>query len=145
MKIRLLPVLIIISLTASAFAQKPVKKPPAVAQQFIVKKQVIADDLELQVRDVQYAAIRVYIRYKIAAWLWQKGPDDTDRAEALAVKAVDELYANKDEIPTGFRYKLVTDMFALLDTNAKETSAKLKTKYGFGPRGRPVQRLLAAC
>jgi hypothetical protein len=132
MKFRLLPVLIILSLTAGVFAQKPPKKTPTIAQQFIVKKQVVADDLELQVKDVQHAAIRVYIRYKIAAWLWQKGPDDTMRAEALAVKAVDELYAKKDEMPTGLRYKLVTDLFALLDTNAMETSAKLKTKHEFG-------------
>lgn len=132
MIIRLLLIVTLLTITAIAFAQKPVKKAPTIAQQFIVKKQIIADDLDLQVKDVQYAAIRVYIRYKIAAWLWQKGPDDTDRAEALAVKAVDELYAKKDEMPTGIRYKLITDLFSLLDTNAKETSTKLKTKHEFG-------------
>jgi hypothetical protein len=131
MKTRLLLVLLLTA-ASIAFAQKPVKNEPTLAQQFIAKKQVIADDLELQVKDVQYAAIRGYVRYKIAAWLWQKGPDETMRAEALAVKAVEDLYAKKDEMPSGVRYKLVSDLFTLLDTYASERSAKLKTKHGFG-------------
>lgn len=131
MKIRLLLLLLLVPASIE-FAQKPANKAPTIAQQFIVKKQVIADDLDLQVRDVQYAAIRGYVRYKIAAWLWQKGPDETMRAEALAVKAIEDLYAKKDEMPSGVRYKLVSDLFALLDTYASERSAKLKTKQEFG-------------
>jgi hypothetical protein len=129
MKIRLLPVLVILSLTAGVFAQKPAKTPLSTAQQFIVKKQQLVDDFEMQLKDMPYAAVRVYIRYKLAEWLWKKGKDDTDRAEALAVKALEEVYARKDELADSHRYKLVSDIFGLLDTNAKETSARLKAKY----------------
>jgi hypothetical protein len=129
MKIRLLPILIILSLTAGVFAQKPAKTPLSTAQQFIVKKQQLVDDFEMQSKDIPYAAVRIYIRYKLAEWLWKKGKDDTDRAEALAVKALEEVYARKEELANSHRYKLLTDIFGLLDTNAKETSARLKAKY----------------
>lgn len=129
MKIRLLPVFIILSLMAGVFAQKPAKMPLSTAQRFIVKKQQLVDDFEMQLKDIPYAAVRVYIRYKLAEWLWKKGKDDTDRAEALAVKALDEVYARKDELGNSHRYKLASDIFGLLDTNAKETSARLKIKY----------------
>jgi hypothetical protein len=129
MKIRLLPVFIILSLTAGAFAQKPAKTPLSTAQKFIVKKQQLVDDFEMQLKDIPYAAVRIYIRYKLAEWLWKKGKDDSDRAETLAVKALEEVYARKDELANSHRYKLLTDIFGLLDTNAKETSARLKAKY----------------
>jgi hypothetical protein len=129
MKIRLLPALIILSLTAGVFAQKPAKTPLSTAQRFIVKKQQLVDDFEMQLRDIPYAAVRIYIRYKLAEWLWKNGKDDSDRAETLAVKALEEVYARKEELANSHRYKLLTDIFGLLDANAKETSARLKAKY----------------
>lgn len=126
--------LLIISLvsTLSAFAQKTAapKTSPSVAQQFIVKKQQLVDDLELQMREIQSPVVHVYIRYRLADWLWKNpGGDDTGRAEGLAVKALEEAFTKKDDFVSSHRYKLVTDIFELLDKNAKETSARLKTKY----------------
>jgi len=88
MKIRLLPVFVILSLAAGVFAQKPAKIPLSTAQRFIVKKQQLVDDFEMQLKDIPYAAVRVYIRYKLAEWLWKKGKDDSDRAEAPPQKPV---------------------------------------------------------
>lgn len=124
--------IVLLTFTAGAAAQKPAKISPSVAQQFIVRKQQLVDDFELQMKDVPYAAVRVYIRYKLAEWLWKKGKDDSDRAEGLAVKALEEAYAKKDEMANSIRFKLVTDIFGLLDTNARETSVKLKAKYDLG-------------
>jgi hypothetical protein len=126
-----LALILLLTITAGAFGHTPAKAPLSIARQFVVKKQQLVDDFELQLKDIPYAAVRIYIRYKLAEWLWKKGKDDTDRAEALAVKALEEIYARREELANSHRFKLVTDIFALLDTNAKETSIKLKAKYDF--------------
>ena len=72
--------------------------------EIVIRKQIISDDLEKQVQDIPFAAVRVFARYMIASWLWKDGRDDTGRAENLAVTAVDDLYKNKAEIqPVSFR------------------------------------------
>ena len=126
-----LSLILLLTVTLSTFAQRsaPAKLPPTVAQQFIVRKQQLVDDFELQLRDIPYAAVRIHVRYELAAWLWKKGKDDTDRAEWLAVKALEEVYAKKEELARNHLFKLTTDLYALLDTHAKETSARLKAKY----------------
>lgn len=126
---------ILLTLVTGSFAQKPAKVPVSTAQEFIVRKQQLVDDFELQLKDVPYAVVRIYIRYKLAEWLWKKGKDDTMRAEGLAIKALDEAYTRKDELANSHRFKLVTDIFGLLDTNAKETSARLKLKYDLDADG----------
>lgn len=129
---KITPLILILLVTAAgALAQTTAKSPISTAPEFIVKKQQLVDDFELQMKDIPYAAVRVYIRYKLAEWLWKKGKDDTDRAEGLAVKALEEAYARKDELPANYRSRLVADLLGLLDANAKETAARLKLKYDF--------------
>lgn len=98
-------------------------------QQIALKKQIIIDDLENQIKDTPLAAVRVFARYKIAAWLWQSGKDETGRAEQLAIKALDELYEKKAEIPSLYFNSLSSSIFALLEVNAKEIAKKLRAKY----------------
>jgi hypothetical protein len=126
-----LSLIVLLTITAGALAQKPANPPLSIAQQFVAKKQQLVDDFELQMREVQYPGVRVYIRYKLAEWLWKKGRDDTERAEVLAVKALEEAYAKKDELTTNYRSRLIADLLGLLDTNAKETATRLRSKYDF--------------
>ena len=111
------------------FGQKKIDDAQLKTQQFIIKKRVSVDDLESQLKDVQIAAVRVFIRYKLAAWLWKDGADQTERAEPLAVKAAEELFEKKSEIPGTYYSSLKSDIFALLEVNAKESVKKLESKY----------------
>lgn len=124
--------LIILAFAVAAFSQKPATPLPLnAARAFIVKKQIFVDDIDSSLNTVQYAAVRIYIRYKLAEWLWKNGKDDTDRAEALAVKAVDEYYDKATEIPKDSGADLIGPVFDLLDDYAKATSARLKAKYKY--------------
>lgn len=120
-------VILALLLTVAAPAQKAPAKPRTPAQEYILKKQIFVDDVESSLGTVPYAAVRVKVRYELAAWLWRNGKDDTGRAEGLAVKAVDELYEKIDEIENPEWRK--SELFKLLEKNAKETAAKLKAKY----------------
>ncbi len=112
------------------FGQKPADAAQVKAQQILIRKQILASELDNQAKDVPLAAARVFIRTKLAQWLWRDGADKTGRAEQIAVKAVEELYEKKDEIPDSNFLKM--DLFALLETNAKETAKKLRAKYDVG-------------
>jgi hypothetical protein len=99
-------------------------------ENFILKRQIFVDDIESQLSTVPYAAVRVSIKYRLATWLWKNGRDDTGRAEGVAVRAVDELYGKKDEVPSANLSSLSKDLFALLEKNAPAAGARLKKKHG---------------
>lgn len=93
----------------------------------LIRKQLIVNDLENQVKDIPYAVVRVFARYKTAQWLWKDGKDDTGRAMEIAVAAVDDFYINKSEIPVAYSYN--ASLFVLLDTHAKDAAKDLREKY----------------
>ena len=103
------------------------KKPKLRRSKKILKKQILVDELDSQSKNVPIAAVRIFVRTKLAAWLWKNGKDETGRAEPLAVKAVDEIYEKKVE-DSDFDFSK-SELFALLEQNAKETAKKLRTKY----------------
>ena len=129
MKILLSLILLVLSPVTLAVAQKPARSPAKPVENFILKRQIFVDDIESQLSTVQYAAVRVSIRYRLATWLWKNGKDDTGRAEGVAVSAVDELYNKKDEIPSANLSSLSKDLFALLEKNAPAAGARLKKKH----------------
>jgi hypothetical protein len=122
--------LLILSIIHSiAWGQGPAMKNNTAQQQITIKKQIVVDDLENQIKDTPLAAVRVLARYKLAAWLWRNGKDETGRAEQLIAKALDELYEKKGEIPDGHFRSLSSNIFALLETNKKELAKTLRAKY----------------
>lgn len=88
-------------------------------------------------KDIQFAGVRVHTKYKIASWLWQDGKDDTGRAEHMTISAIDDLYANKEEIPDPYLTILRSRLIALLDMHAKNSANKLREKYKIGSSGEP--------
>ena len=62
-----------------------------------IRKQIAVDSIENQLKDVPFAAIRVYVGCSVAKWLWQAGEDGTGRAEPVALAAFEELEKKKDE------------------------------------------------
>ena len=102
------------------------------AQEVTIKRQILIDDLENQLKDVPLAAVRVFVRARMAAWFWKAGKDETGNAERLSVKAIDELYEKRSEIPSLYFNVLRTDLFALLELIEKRTAAQLKAKYDSG-------------
>ncbi len=126
-KIKLLVGLIAIC-CLNGWGQKLADEPNNV-QEITIKKQIVVDEIENQIKDVPFAAVRVFVRSKIAAWLWKDGKDETGRAEPIAVKVVDELYEKKNEIPGVYFSTIKSDIFALLETNSKDTAKSLSKKY----------------
>jgi hypothetical protein len=131
MKLKLSLILILFCVVTSV-AQKVHEKAQIARQQIILKKQTIVDDLDSQAKNVPLAASRIFARLKIVEWLWKDGKDDTGRAEAIAVKAVEELYEKKNEIPNSIF--LSADLFSLLDLNAKVAAKKLRAKYNIAEK-----------
>jgi len=95
--------------------------------QNVLKKELIINDLENQLKSVSFAAVRVCTRQRMAAWLWKDGKDLTGRAEDIATTAIDDYYKNKDEIAP--LYSCAPQLFVLLDANAKEVAKRLREKY----------------
>jgi hypothetical protein len=92
-----------------------------------VRKQIIVADLENQIKNIPYAAVRVCTRYRLAAWLWKDGEDKTGRAEEIAVAALEDHFRNKTEIaPT---YSCHPQLFILLDKNAKEAANEARKRH----------------
>lgn len=129
MKLTLLLALIVLC-NQTFFGQKPADAAQIKPQQILIRKQILADELDNQAKNVPLVAARVFVRTKLAQWLWKDGADKTGRAEQIAVKALEELYEKKDEILDSNFLKM--DLFALLETNAKETAKKLRAKYAVG-------------
>jgi hypothetical protein len=97
-KIKLSFVLILLC-CLSGWGQKPPDEQKNYNQEITLKKQIAVDELENQAKDIPLTAVRVFLRSKVVEWLWKDGKDETGRAEQLAVKAIDELYEKKNEIP----------------------------------------------
>ncbi len=95
--------------------------------QLRLKKELIVNDIEGQTKNIPFAAVRVLARYRMASWLWKYGKDDTGRAAEIATAAVDDHYKNRGEIPSV--YVLDSQLFILLDANAKDLAKQLREKY----------------
>jgi hypothetical protein len=127
-KIKLSFVLILLC-CLSGWGQKPPDEQKNYNQEITLKKQIAVDELENQAKDIPLTAVRVFLRSKVVEWLWKDGKDETGRAEQLAVKAIDELYEKKNEIPNFYFNSIKSDIFALLETNSKDTAKRLSEKY----------------
>lgn len=112
-----------------AQGQTLVERPILSDQEIVVKKQIMVDGLERDLKQVPFAAVRVFVRTKIATWLLKEGTDETGRAELVAIKAVEDLYDNQREIPVVDFNTLKSDVFGLLETRSKETAKRLREKY----------------
>lgn len=95
--------------------------------EILVRKHNLVTDLERQIKEIPFAAVRVRARYQLASWLWKDGKDDTGRAEEIATAAIDDHYKNKAEIPFG--YSAHSKVFILLDDHAKDLAKRLREKY----------------
>lgn len=126
---RLFLLFLIFSCPLSSLSQKKSVDDNAALQQLVLQKQIIVDNLEYQVKEIPLAAVRVFVRYKIASWLWKDGKDNSGKAEQIAVRAVDDLYENKDEIPNVYFSILKPDLFTLLDGKSKDAANRLREKH----------------
>jgi len=87
--------IILISFCCIDCIGQQVQKNKTETQQLAIRKQVVINDLENQVKDLSVISVRVFMRFKMASWLWRDGKDETEEAERLTVKAIDELYEKK--------------------------------------------------
>jgi hypothetical protein len=125
----LLVLILTLSCAVSCLSQRTIVSDKANSLELLIKKQVICDNLERQIKDIQFATVRVFVRYKIASWLWKDGKDFSDRAEQIAVRAFNDLHENKSEIPDTYFNALEPELLTLLDRYAKGEANKLREKY----------------
>lgn len=121
-----------LSFVLCARAQRAGRDPKHEPDDVLIKKQILCDDVERQVKDIEFAAVRVLARYHLATWLWKAGKDATGRAEKLAVDSIDDFYLNKAEIPQGYLDVSIGELFVFLDKYAKDEADKLREKYKIG-------------
>lgn len=134
---KLLALIFTFSCVLAVFGQEKSVGTKAEKSEIVIRKQIICDDLEKQVKEIPFAAVRVFARHKIASWLWKDGKDETGRAENLAVTAIDDLYENKAEIPPVSFDWLRLELFTLLDHNARDAANKSREKHNAGPTDDP--------
>lgn len=125
---KLFLLILIFSCQSSSSSQKK-NDDNVIPQQPVIEKQIVVDNIEYQVKEIPFAVVRVFVRYNIASWLWNDGKDDSGRAEQIAVRAIDDLYENKNEIPNIYFSILNPGLFALLDNKSKDAANKLREKY----------------
>ena len=116
--------ILLLSCTWAGLAQD---QTPDRKDEIRVRKYSLVSDLERQIKDIPYAAVRVRAGHQLAAWLWKDGKDDTGRAEEIAAAALDDHFKNKAEIPSG--YSADSRIFNLLDANAKDLAKRLREKH----------------
>ncbi len=99
-------------------------------QQIKIARQAAIDDLENQVKNVPLPVVRSFVRYKAASWLWKNGKDETGDASVLALRAFDEIYEKRGEIPDIYFSDLSSHLLSLFEVHSPETAKKLVEKYG---------------
>lgn len=97
-----------------------------------IRKLLVADDIENQLKDIPYAAVRVFVRYKLVTCLWKDGIDDSGRGEQVAIRAFDDLYENKGDVPSVYFNSLSSELLVLIERNAPDIAKKLRNKYNLG-------------
>jgi hypothetical protein len=91
-------------------------------QQMKIARQAAIDDLENQIKNVPLPVVRSFVRYKAASWLWQNGKDETGDAGVLALRAFDEIYEKRGEIPNIYFSDLSSHLLSLFEANSPETA-----------------------
>lgn len=118
---------VLLSLVSFSFGQK--KTFNTDAQQKFAQKQIELLRLKYQIKDIDMAAVRVFLRYRIAFTLWQKNNSENFEAKEVAIEAFSDLQENKATIPDLYYRDFNSKILALLESNAPEAVAKLQKKY----------------
>ncbi len=127
MKLTLAFVLVLFSVSLGAAQKKASAVKKNVVSPVVLKKQIFVDRLDAEAKNLALPAVRIFVRARLAEWLWRNGKDETGRAESLAVSAVEELYEKKSEIAEASYLSRI--LFSAFDKNAGGTAAKLRAKY----------------
>lgn len=128
--------LIIISLvllmTIICFGQKQssiTNIPDFDKQQIIINKQLELLQMRYQVKDIEIASVRVFVRYHMASTVWQNNDLNDSEAKDIAVEAYDDLQENKATIPDLYYRELNSSILALLESKSPDIAAKLQKKH----------------
>lgn len=84
-----------------------------------------------QIKTMDEPALRVFLRLRVATFLWaSKAPNDASAAEAIATAAVEDLLAHEGEIPTLYVKSFRRDLLAALQLHAPGAADRLMKQYG---------------
>jgi hypothetical protein len=86
-----------------------------------------------QIKTVDDPALRIFLRLRLASFLWSAGPDtgilSSQEAESLVMDALSELKARGDELPPLYAKQFRNDLLALIKLHAPNLAKQLDDQY----------------
>ena len=86
--------------------------------------------IRYQVKQLDLAAVRVFVLYNLAASIWKNKSTDSSEAMDFALEAFADLQENKSSIPNLYFNDFNSSILALLETHSPSSVPKLREKYG---------------
>jgi len=86
-----------------------------------------------QIDSSEDPTLRVFLRLKVAAYLW-KNPSASIKTESLVMAALADLRAHEKEMPAVYVNQFRRDLLAQLRAHAPEAAARLSDEYNPAPR-----------
>ena len=153
---RLLACFLILSVTILSSGQQ---SPPAPESPARLRARGLLDDLPEQIKLTDEPAARVFMRLRLAAFLWSiRDQHSPSRPEALTAEALADLRDNESEIPELYRRSYQRELLALvrlrapaladqyeasISTNAQDVAGSmLETRGGTAPAVEMVRQSL---
>lgn len=118
-------------------AQQKDSKPSANAYPSNLK---LLDRLS-DVKKMDEAALRVFIRIRVAEFLWESKEDGAaDEAKRTITDALADLQANEKDVPGFYGKAFLKEAFHLLYAHAPELADKLSKEYGYEDKVNQLER-----
>lgn len=94
------------------------------------RAKAMLDQLPKSIKDLDEPAIRVFLRHKVASYLWAKGiKEEYTFAETMVADALEDLYLHKNEMKDSDIDYYQSELLALLRTYSPALAVKLIKKY----------------
>lgn len=95
------------------------------------RTQNVLDRLPDQIKAMDEPALRVFLRLRLAGFLWSKDfAESENKAETICVAALADLQAHQTEIPESDLKWLRREILSLLELHAPDRAARLIKQYG---------------
>lgn len=106
------------------------------------RAKAMLDQLPKSIKDLDEPAIRVFLRYKVASYLWAKGfKEEYTFAETMVTEALEDLYLHKNEMKDSDIDFYQSELLGLLRAYSPALAVKLTEKYEINKNGREDVRI----
>jgi hypothetical protein len=108
------------------------------------RTRTLLDELPAQIKSMDEPALRVFLRLRLAGFLWSRDFQETsNKASTICLEALADLQAHKTDIPEYDLNWFRKDILSLLEIHSPELAARAIKQYGLEPNG-DAQKVEAA-